>query len=81
MPLRPRLVVLNRLGLLDQVINQTNLEERRDSLINSPSTPPILKEYFILMREKKKLKQIFLTNCAIIRNLILTSVDSWKSLH
>ncbi|MCW8454582.1 hypothetical protein OQJ18_09970 [Fluoribacter dumoffii] len=59
MPLRPRLVVLNRLGLLDQVINQTNLEERRDSLINSPSTPPILKEYFILMREKKKIETDF----------------------
>lgn len=57
MPLRPRLVVLNRLGLLEQVINQKNLQEHSESLINSPSTPPILRGYLNLLIKKKNIEE------------------------
>lgn len=60
MPLPPK-ATLNRFGLLEQTLSQRSLVEEFESLIASPSTPTLLKAYFTLLSEKKKIEHDYFT--------------------
>ncbi|KTD67218.1 hypothetical protein Lste_3424 [Legionella steelei] len=53
MPLPPRKAVMNRFALLDRIYNVGALDAHFQSLI-APPTPPVLHDYFTLLREGNK---------------------------
>ena len=57
MPLPLPTAVIRRFGLLEQTVHQKELSKEFESLINSPSTPNLLRNYFNLLKDKQNLEQ------------------------